>query len=53
MIKIKIIKESNLQDFENEINRLISDGWKAIGNIVVDENFHYQKMKKKVIKVQN
>ena len=48
MIKIKIIREPNLQDFENEINRLISDGWKANGNIVVDKKFHYQKMTKKL-----
>lgn len=47
MKKVKIIRESNLQDFENIINQLISEGWETSGNIIVDKNFHYQKMKMK------
>lgn len=48
MKQIKIIRESSLQDFEVEINKLLSEGWKMKGNFIIDvENFHHQIMIKK------
>ncbi|WP_444647883.1 hypothetical protein ACSLMO_06470 [Flavobacterium columnare] len=42
MIQIKIIRKINLQDFENTINELLSEGWEISENFAVDtENYLY------------
>jgi hypothetical protein len=47
IIEIKIIRESNLNDFEKSVNELLSTGWKTKGNLIIQGGQHYQKMKKK------
>lgn len=44
--KIKIIRESNLADFENRINKHLNKGWKISGSIIISDCIHYQRMKK-------
>lgn len=42
MMQIKFIRKINLQDFENKINNLLSEGLQITGNLTVDsENFLY------------
>ncbi len=40
MKKIKVIRDSNLEDFETKINELLADGWEINGNLCIDNENH-------------
>lgn len=47
MKKVKIVREANPQDFENQINELLSENWEINGNFCIDnENYLYLIMTK-------
>ncbi|SIS36517.1 hypothetical protein SAMN05421768_105346 [Chryseobacterium joostei] len=51
MKTIKVIRDTNLKDFETEINKHFSNGWMLKGNLCIDsDNFLVQMLQKKIKK---
>lgn len=41
-MKYKIIRDSNLKDFETDVNELLNKGWKLHGDIKIKQGLLYQ-----------
>lgn len=45
MVKYKLVHHHDINKLENEINRLLKNGWELCGSAYADsDDFHYQPM---------